>query len=333
VRSWAVDSGTLLRRARALAFDRLGLAARARRRLDGSCAAILYYHRVIPQAQAERGCVEPGMYVTPDSFRHQLDWLDEHFRVLPLHEVTRGLAEETPLPERACAITFDDGWRDNHDYALPELQRRSMPATVFVATQRVGTDGAFWPDEVCRRLAPLAAAARQRLVAQLTESPNSAGGIDDLLDYLKLRGERDREPILDQLRSQTAGPVGHERELMDWDELERLARAGIDIESHSASHAILTGLPAGEMEAELRDSRAALRERGHGQHDLLAYPSGSYDGGVMQAAREQGYRFALTTDHGLALVGSDAFALPRLCVHQGIAGSREEFLFKIPGWS
>jgi peptidoglycan/xylan/chitin deacetylase (PgdA/CDA1 family) len=118
---------------------------------------------------------------------------------------------------------------------------------------------------------------------------------------------------------------------MNWEEIERLSDAGIDIESHCATHAILTGLGAEEMTAELRDSLSELRGRGFGRHGLLAYPSGLYDEDILRTARSLGYRSAVTIEEGVASATSDPFELPRLCVHQGISGSREEFLLKIPG--
>ena len=320
----------ILRRARAITHDRLGLITRARRRLDGSRVAILYYHRVIPEEQAQRDHVEPGMYVTPESFSEQLDWLGQYFRVLPLHEVVQTLAEGRDLPERACSITFDDGWLDNFEHALPELARRGLPATFFVVTQRVGSDGAFWPDDVCRRLVPLSEPDQRQLARQLG-APVGPLALDSLLDFLKQQTQDDLEATLVKLRSQTETPASRGRELMTWEELGRLSSAGNDVESHCESHAILTRLTEEQAHAELGDSLAELRARGHARHGLLAYPSGGYDGGVIEAAREVGYRAAVTTENGLASQASNALALPRLCVHQGIAGSREEFLFKIPG--
>ena len=119
-----------LRRALDAGLEWSGANRRARRRLDGTRAAVLMYHRVLPAPDAERLAVEPGMFVTPETFERQLEWLEASFRVLPLSEVVARLADARPLPERACAISFDDGWRDNHTHVLPALARRGLPATI-----------------------------------------------------------------------------------------------------------------------------------------------------------------------------------------------------------
>src|SRR5262245_40900618 len=177
-----------VRWARAFALDVLGVNRRTRGLLDGSRAAVLMYHRILPRIQAAREGVLPGMYVAPETFARHLEWLERYFVVLPLHEIVAGLAGDRELPATACAITFDDGWRDNALYALPERERRGLPATIFVVTQRVGTAGAFWPDEIGRRMATLGRTEQQRLALRLGAA-ESAEPIYALVSHLKVLSE------------------------------------------------------------------------------------------------------------------------------------------------
>lgn len=307
-----------------------GRSARERARLDGTCAAILMYHRVLPRAEARRLQVEPGMYVTPATFMHHLEWLASFFSVLSLPELVARLQARDPIPPRACAITFDDGWRDNLDHALPALTARRMPATIFVVSNRVGTVGAFWPDEVVRRLMPESSSRREALFrAAGFELPN--GSIEAILAVLKAMPADARDAVLERLRRETRDPVETERELLDWEELDRLAASGIAIESHSASHEILTGVPRELARTELKHSLEALRARGHARHALLAYPSGAFDGEIVEIARSAGYRAAVTTEVGLASADDDPLRLPRVAVHEDISRTRVEFLRWMPG--
>ena len=288
------------------------------------------YHRILPRIQAAREGVLPGMYVAPETFARHLAWLETYFRVLPLHEIVAGIAGDRPLPPGACAITFDDGWRDNAEYALPELERRGLPATIFVVTQRVGTSGAFWPDEIGRRMATLGAHEQQGLAQRLGASA-SPEPIYALVHHLKPLSEAQRGEALDALREATDAPSSGAPELLDWDELTRLASAGIDIEAHGATHAILSALPAVEAERELRTARETMRAHGHGRHRLLAYPNGDHDAEVRRIARELGYRGAVTTENGLASARSDAMSIPRVALHDDVSRTRAEFLSRVPG--
>lgn len=310
----------------------MGVNRRQRRRLDGHAAAILMYHRVLPEARAVELAVEPGMFVTPASFAAQLDWLRDSFSVLPLHEITSRLAGDQPLPEGACAITFDDGWRDNVEFALPALRSRDMPATVFVVSERVGTNGSFWADEVVRRMALLSFAEGHRVAEELGASGPPGGPADErLLAHCKAASEEARQPILETLRSLTPDPADAGRELADWDEVDELARSGVDIESHGASHTILTGVSPAEARDDLARALSQLRDRGHARHGLLAYPSGALDDTVVALARELGHTAAVTTERRIARRGDDPLQLPRLGVHEDISRTRAEFLSKVPG--
>ena len=107
------------------------------------------------------------MYVTPETFARHLDWLQERFRgAAAAPRSSRAWPAGAPAARSAPArITFDDGWRDNHEYALPAARAPRSAGDGLLVTERVGTPGAFWPDEVCRRLAPLGASRARAALA------------------------------------------------------------------------------------------------------------------------------------------------------------------------
>lgn len=88
----------------------------------GLRGCILTYHSV--------GDRPHEMNVAPDSFRFQMRWLADYCEVLPLEVVAK--------EARGVAITLDDGYRDNVTHALPILRELGLPATVFLATARMG---------------------------------------------------------------------------------------------------------------------------------------------------------------------------------------------------
>ncbi len=320
-----------LRRARA-EFRRLtGRAGRLRAALDGSRAAVLNYHRVLPADEARRLVVEPGMYVTPATLAAHVAWLCAELRVLPLGEIAERLAGGQALPPGACALTFDDGWRDNHDHALPVLERHGVQATLFVVTERVGTRGAFWPDAVLRALAPLRRARQEELAASIGARGAGEPG-QRILHALKALPEAERAAAVARLleAAGSAADASPEREILDWDEVARMATAGVAIEAHGLSHALLTALPPERAEHELRSCRAQLQERGYGREALLAYPSGAYGPATLRLAREAGYRAAVTTESGLVHAGLDPLAWPRVALHEDVSASRAELLERFP---
>ena len=112
----------------------------------GGSLLILAYHRVLDETDPMRPDI-------PDReiFDSQMQALAEAFEVLPLGEAA-SLLEAGKLPPTAVAITFDDGYADNHRNALPILKRHGLAATFFSATDYLD-GGCMFNDcviEACR---------------------------------------------------------------------------------------------------------------------------------------------------------------------------------------
>jgi len=118
----------------------LGLARLARSHARG---VILRYHAVTDGA-------EPVVYAAPDicmpvdAFRMQMAFVKRAYTVLPLDVLVRAVVAGDRLPARALAITFDDGYADNHRLAAPVLRALDLPATVYVATGAIEDAAPFW---------------------------------------------------------------------------------------------------------------------------------------------------------------------------------------------
>lgn len=326
-----IGTRAALRLVRAGIFEIVGAHERQRRTLDGSRAAILMYHRVLPARDAEEGRIESGMYVTPSTFEHHMSWLSDRYRVLPLAEIVTRLIGGKPLPERACALTFDDGWRDNFEYAFPVLRERGIPATVFLVASRVGTAGGFWFDDLVDRLSLLTPEQQAAFAVRLGAPPRGEP-IRSVLEWLKTVDQHVLERALasiDRLAPRARG--SGDRLLLDWSEIQTMARFGIDFESHGLSHKALTALSPAEAEHELTASLRLMLDYGHARHRLLSYPFGAFSDPIRRLARACGYRAALTTNRGTASKDSDLWQLPRVGLHDDISRSRVEFHRLVPG--
>jgi peptidoglycan/xylan/chitin deacetylase (PgdA/CDA1 family) len=93
---------------------------------------ILCYHSVHPD--------RPFHSSRPEVFDQHLEWLTENCRLVALTEINAGSQNNDGRPR--VAITFDDGYEDNHSYALPVLMKWGARATFFVTTGFVERDPA-----------------------------------------------------------------------------------------------------------------------------------------------------------------------------------------------
>ena len=107
----------------------------ARRREITNRLPILMYHRIGANGP-------PGLSryrVTAEAFEQQLAYLRRNgYYGVSLKRWQASIAASHPLPGRAVAITFDDGYRDFATTAWPLLQRNGFTATVFVVANSVG---------------------------------------------------------------------------------------------------------------------------------------------------------------------------------------------------
>lgn len=103
---------------------------------------ILMYHRVTDEdvsAYAERAAVLGGMTTSRASFASQMAWLARRgFEAISLNDLINARANQRPLPRRPVIITFDDGYQDVADNAVPILQQHGFTAHVFLIPGLVG---------------------------------------------------------------------------------------------------------------------------------------------------------------------------------------------------
>jgi peptidoglycan/xylan/chitin deacetylase (PgdA/CDA1 family) len=98
--------------------------------IKGEEAVVLAYHSV--------NCNSSFYTVTPEEFYKQMEYLRTNYNIVPIEDVVEFAAGRRTLPNKAVAITLDDGYNDNFSHVYPYLKRHSLPATVFVSTGYVG---------------------------------------------------------------------------------------------------------------------------------------------------------------------------------------------------
>jgi peptidoglycan/xylan/chitin deacetylase (PgdA/CDA1 family) len=104
---------------------------------------VLLYHSV-----AEDRVSNDRFAVSPATFEAHADAIAASGRVtLTISELASGLRGEQPLPERAAAVTFDDGFADN-SYAAQSLLVRELRSTLYVTTGQVGAPDRLTPEQV-----------------------------------------------------------------------------------------------------------------------------------------------------------------------------------------
>lgn len=307
---------------------------------DGSLL-VLMYHRVLPRGNAQRAAEQPGMYVAPETLAMHLELVKRHFTPIHLDEWWQRIERGEPLPRRACAVTFDDGWRDNHDFAWPVLRAAGVPATIFIVSSLVGTRYSFWPNRLGRLLAvPRAAMASQALLEALPElraDARVASGsmlgpeaIDAAVMVCKrARSDADMNRLLESFVPPAGGAAS---DLMDWDQIRSMSADGqIRIGSHTRHHVRLQqSLPDAIAEDEIVGSIGEIEARLGERPASFCYPNGDHSP-TSAALVSRHFRCAVTTRRGWNDRRANRHLLARVGVHDEIAATPSAFVSRLAG--
>lgn len=283
---------------------------------DRARLSILIFHRVH---------ASPDPLFPDEVCAHRFDaicsWVRSWCHVLPLDEAVQRLAQGS-LPPRALSITFDDGYADNQQVALPILRRHGLTATFFIATGFID-GGRMWNDTLIEsiRRAPgtsldlgdidgLQSLGRVSLdgIAQRRATIASVIGAAKYLDAPR------RDALVQRLASKSGAELPQDL-MMSSDQVRSLRRAGMQLGAHTVNHPILARIGPETARDEIARGRESLQAMIDAPVELFAYPNGKpgqdYGAEHVDIVRRLGFRAAVSTAWGSSTRASDPLQLAR----------------------
>lgn len=213
---------------------------------------ILMYHQI--DEPPPRGTQLRGLIVAPSSFARQMRLLRFFgYRGMSMRELEPYLSGEKQ--GKVVGITFDDGYQNNLENALPVLKRHGFTATCYGVSSMLGG----------------------------TNSWDRNTGIA-------------------------------EKPLMTIENWRAWLDAGMEVGSHTRTHADLTKLQTEEALQEISESKRELEEALACEVRHFCYPYGRFTPQHRVMVREAGYVSATTTHRGRIHAGDDPYALSRIMV-------------------
>ncbi len=292
---------------------------------------ILLYHRVLKEPP--RKLYDPSLFVTASTFEMHINELSRMFEIVPLEDLTHARNERG----RLCAITFDDGWIDNYEVAFPIIKKWGVPATIFISTKRVSSDGSFWFESLWD-LANQATENRKtqifinyfhKLIPTWDSKTTGERELALLTNALKsLPGNTLDDIIAHAYRKSGTTPTA-KRTVIDWENAYEMSKSGISFGSHGLHHYILNGLDSSSKRMEVIESFEDLKKRPVSICPFFSYPNGSWDEESLTFVRQAGYQGALTTRLGHNNLENSPFLLNRIGLHEYISRTPALFWFRI----
>jgi peptidoglycan/xylan/chitin deacetylase (PgdA/CDA1 family) len=282
---------------------RSGLLSALHRFRNRRHLTVVMFHRVLAPGDPRWSCADPGYTVSDTLFEECLRFFKRHYSVVDLDTIRAAASGKGRLPDRALLITFDDGWADNAEYALPLLRKHGMSAVVFVVSGAVGCREPFWHDliQAAWRLRRLGEDTFVGLweKAGLDVPPPSdleaPASIRALLDRLKRLSDADRTaalaPIVARVTDGLPPHMMSVEQLVDW------RRMDMSVGCHGLTHTSLTEVaePASELR-QAREQLARLIDSQADGIDTMSFPNGRYSTDVALAAAAAGFSVLFTSD-------------------------------------
>lgn len=306
---------------------------------NGGKFLILTYHRFSEAPDPFR--------VSRSEFEAHIKYLKAHFNILPLSEISANLTEGKPVTANTAAVTIDDGFADAYEIAFQVLKQHEVPATLFVITDFLDGKMWMWTDKMRFVMANTAFDKLDIMVGghQIEHVLNNVNerfmAADRVNASLKKMSDETKEIEIRRIAKEMEVeiPVLPTKEYapISWEQATEMDRSGVNIESHTVTHPIMTNISSEQVSEELTVSRARLRQELNRDSELFCYPNGSLNEEVSRAVKDAGYRAAVTTRYGFNTADIDPFLLNRINAQaniiefaQSVSGF-EAFRYRISG--
>jgi peptidoglycan/xylan/chitin deacetylase (PgdA/CDA1 family) len=294
----------------------LGLASR----LAPRSAVILSYHSIVEDPKLTENIL--GISQSRACFEAHMETLARDFSPVTVEDVARFAESRRKLPPRAVAVTFDDGFADNHEVALPILNRYGIPATFYIMVDAVENGTLPW---YCRLRYAFHATKRSEWNDLERSRRYKLGSPEERKAALVAAWEAGAR-LTGSVQQQFIGRVEESLEIdagdaqrgfmMNWGQVRSLKKVGHTVGAHTLSHPNVAQVSQEEARAEIVGSKERLEGEIGEPIDHFSYPhpalNPQWSRQTLEITREAGFKSAALTACGPVRAGDEPLALKRI---------------------
>jgi peptidoglycan/xylan/chitin deacetylase (PgdA/CDA1 family) len=254
------------------------------------------FHRVLPANECAEVEADPLYTITTELFSEILGYLSKNYHLVSLADVLASREGLRPLPPYAALVTFDDGWQDNLQHAMPILQAANVPWALFVAKNAANEPQSWWQETLSWALRTGRTnydELWQMAGDDSQHDSNKKNELELLVRYGFLAPDR-RDAVLQKFSNELQQKYNAPQMLSTAD-LTTLQGNHVAIGVHGDSHLPLTRLD--DPEQDIRSATLWLQEILQGKEvQAMSFPHGRYNACVAAEVRSVGYRLLFTSD-------------------------------------
>jgi peptidoglycan/xylan/chitin deacetylase (PgdA/CDA1 family) len=297
-----------------------GGVLRAAARFAKPSAIVLAYHSVVENPDQTANTIRISH--SRATFDSQMSALARRFNPVTIEEVRAFAAEGRPLPRWAVAVTFDDGFADNHDEVLPILSRYGIPATFYIMVNAVETGTPPWYVRLNfafnTTTVPTWKHPENGQTLEIASIDGKKAALNIAWNIGAARSGMAQEHFIREAEeSLQVEPLNARSGLMmNWDQVRALKKAGHIIGGHTLSHPNVAQVPEAEARSEIRGCKESLDEKMGEPIQHFSYPHPAlnphWSPQTIEITREAGFRSAVVTTPGTVSPGDQPLSLKRL---------------------
>ena len=257
------------------------------------------FHRVSDEVNAMWPPMKPAL------FSKIINHLTNKFEIVPLEGYLNqpsGFSSKKKL----ATVLFDDGYKDNIEYAAPILTKFNCPASFYIVTDCINRNVPTWTyiiDDLFQNTKKeflelsfgFVPDNFKKLSFKLNGSPNQE--VKKLKPWMKQLSNAQRVEVLNSVIEQCNDVPVSDNKMMNWDDVRQLDNAGFAIGSHSHTHPMLASLQnESEITDELMLSASIIKKELNKEPLTISYPIGSYDERVIRLSEAAGYQYGLAVE-------------------------------------
>ncbi len=305
-------------------------AMRLAARFNDRGAVILMYHSVRDEPQRAARTLG-GISHSTQVFRGQMELIARKYSPVSLGDVLRFVREEKDLPVRPVAVTFDDGYADNHEVAMPILNHVGVPAAFYVTVDCVENKKPPWPARLRYAFHETTKMIWRETGSQTWELKTAAQRESAYLkacdECCQLSGDAQERFVAGiEMELSPAIPETDRPRMMTWDHVRALAKAGHLMGSHTMTHPNMAYLGEQDLRREFAESKRKLEEVLNSPVIHFSYPcpalSPHWTERTVEMSRQIAYQTAVTADGGLVRRRDNPLCLRRIRPTKEVSGLR-----------
>ena len=300
--------------------------------------AILMYHSVTddPNAHAE---ILGGINHSTSTFKEQMEVLAREYHPISLDEASVFVQGQKDLPRRSVVVTFDDGYADNYDVAMPLLNKIGVPATFYVTVDPVEKRRLPWPARMRYAIFITKNSAWVDPDGQtwpLAESRQREKAFERACEYCCKLAGTEQDEFVSASEGQLQCALTQAPAMMTWDDVRGTVKQGHIIGSHTMTHPNMAHIKQDAVRQEMAESKKILERELGAAVVHFSYPCPAlqphWTERTVMVSQQCGYQTAVTTNRGVARRNDNPLQLKRIMPSKTVDGLRANLEFGFLGF-